>query len=311
MINIYKNDNNKLLKCETYSDNNWIEICSPNEKEIEEIVEEFKIPRDFLTDPLDPDEIARLEFDEEDFIVLLRIPVYDSRSKEAPFYTIPLGMIVIKNKLLITVCSRKSKLILDFIKGNVRNFNPAKRDKFVLQIFSKTIQLYIRYIKQLRLLAEKTEAEIHESMKNKELIRLFKLEKCLIQASASLKSNYRVLQKLQRTGLISFNEGELNLLEDVMIDTKQAIEMTDIYITILNEMMSFFSSLFSNNLNRVMKLLTAITIIITIPTLISSVYGMNVKLPFQDSPHAFIITLGISGVASILGIMVFIHRKWF
>lgn len=311
MINIYRDISGELQKCEGYHDDSWIEICSPSEEEIEKIVKKFEIPRDFLIDPLDLDEIARLEFDEEDFIVVLRIPVYDSRSKEAPFYTIPLGVIVIKNRLMITVCSRETKLILDFIKGNVRNFNPGNRDKFMLQIFSRAIQLYIRYIKQLRLLAEKTEAEIHESMKNRELIRLFKLEKCLIQASASLKSNYRVLQKLQRTGLVSLSEGELDLLEDVMIDAKQAIEMTDIYITILNEMMTFFSSLFSNNLNLVMKLLTAITIIIAIPTLISSVYGMNVKLPFQDSPHAFMITLGIGGLASLLGIILFFYRKWF
>jgi len=310
MIEIYKKIDKNLDKIEDFEDNSWVNIVHPSADEINSIIEKFGIPRDFLTDSLDIDEIARLEIDDDNFILLTRIPVLDIDDEGSHYQTIPLGIIILSNKLMMTVCSRENDLISDFIQQRIKNFDPADRGSSILQIFNRTNQLYIRYLKQLRHKANEIEEDIQRSMKNEELIEIFKLDKSLIQFEASLKSNNRMIQKLQRSKLFKMDESREDILEDVMIDIKQAIEMAEIYSTIMNEMMSFFSSLISNNLNVVMKFLTAVTIIIAIPTLVASIYGMNVNLPFQHSPHAFIITLLISALAAIMGIVLFIYRKW-
>ncbi|MBN2790407.1 MAG: magnesium transporter CorA family protein [Candidatus Delongbacteria bacterium] len=310
MIEIFKSSDTGLINIDTYEDNSWVNIVHPSKEEIDSIINKFDIPRDFLTDPLDIDEVARLEIDDDDFILLTRIPVLDIDSEGSHYQTIPLGIIILKDKLMITVCSRENDLINDFIQQRIKNFDTTDRGKSILQIFNRTNQLYIRYLKQLRHKAGEIEEDIQRSMKNEELVEIFKLDKSLIQFEASLKSNNRMIQKLQRSKLFKMDESKEDILEDVIIDIKQAIEMAEIYSTILNEMMNFFSSLISNNLNIVMRFLTAVTIIIAIPTLVASLYGMNVVLPFQQSPHAFVITLIISAVAAIMGIVLFVYRKW-
>lgn len=310
MIEIFKKINSKLEKIENFEDSSWVNIVHPSEEEITSIIEKFDIPRDFLTDSLDIDEVARLEIDDDNFILLTRIPILDIDDEGSHYKTIPLGIIILKNMLMMTVCSRENDLVSDFIKERVKNFDPADRGRSILQIFNRTNQLYIRYLKQLRNKAGEIEDDIHKSMKNEELIEIFKLDKSLIQFEASLKSNNRMIQKLQRSKLFQMDESKEDILEDVMIDIKQAIEMAEIYSTIMNEMMNFFSSLISNNLNIVMRFLTAVTIIIAIPTLVASLYGMNVSLPFQNAPHAFFITLIISAVAALMGIILFVYRKW-
>ncbi|MCK4979845.1 MAG: magnesium transporter CorA family protein [Candidatus Delongbacteria bacterium] len=310
MIEIFKKVNSNLEKIDAYEDSSWVNIVHPSEEEINTIIDKFDIPRDFITDSLDIDEVARLEIDDDNFILLTRIPVLDIDGEGSHYQTIPLGIIVLNNKLMITVCSRENDLVSDFIQQRIKNFDPAERGKSILQIFNRTNQLYIRYLKQLRHKAGEIEEDIQQSMKNEELVEIFKLDKSFIQFEASLKSNNRMIQKLQRSKLFKMDESKEDILEDVMIDIKQAIEMAEIYSVIMKEMMSFFSSLISNNLNVVMKFLTAVTIIIAIPTLVASIYGMNVSLPFQNAPHAFIITLVISAVAALMGIILFIYRKW-
>ena len=211
---------------------------------------------------------------------------------------------------MITVSPRDNDLIKDFANDRIKKFDPSDRPASILQIFNRTNQLYIKYLKQLRHKAGEIESEILESMNDKDLVQIFNLQKSLIHYTASLNSNNRMIQKLKRSRLFEIDEEKDDILEDITIDIKQAIEMAEIYGNILSEMMRFFSSVISNKLNIVMKFLAAITIIIAIPTLVSSIYGMNVPLPFQDFPHAFIITMGISAVSVILGVLIFIYRKW-
>lgn len=310
MINIFKKNGSVLESIDKYEDSSWVNIVHPSEEEISSIINEFDIPRDFITDSLDIDEVARLEIDDDNFILLTRIPVLDIDEEGSHYQTIPIGIIILSNRLMMTVCSRENDLLADFIQQRIKNFDPADRGKSILQIFNRTNQLYIRYLKQLRHKAGEIEEDIQKSMKNEELVEIFKLDKSLIQFEASLKSNNRMIQKLQRSKLFKMDESKEDILEDVIIDIKQAIEMAEIYSTIMNEMMNFFSSLISNNLNIVMRFLTAVTIIIAIPTLVASLYGMNVSLPFQNSPNAFIITLVISAIAAIMGILLFVYRKW-
>lgn len=309
MIRCYKHISNELQEIERPEKDCWINITAPDDQEIQEICTKYSIPADFLTDALDSDEIARLEFDEENFLIVSRIPVYDQDNQELPIYTVPLAVIVIPNEVMITVCAIESELLISLHDKKI-GFSPFLRDKSILQIFSRTIQLYIRYLKQIKTLISEIEKDLKRNMKNSELIRLFDLEKILIQFRASLNSNYRMLQKMQRSRIFKLNEKESDLLDDIMIDNVQAMETADIYSNILNEMMDFFSSLLSNNLNMVMKFLTAVTILISIPTLITSTFGMNVDLPFQHSVHAFLFVGGISAIAVIIGVFIFFYRKW-
>jgi len=309
MIKCYKKISNELTIVENPEKDCWLNITAPTELEISQICERYAIPSDFMTDSLDPDEIARLEFDEDNFLIISRIPVYDPANPELPLYTVPLAVIVIANEAILTVSSQENELLHGLTDSRL-GFTPYLRDKSILQIFSRTIQLYIRYLKQIKVMISETETHLKKNMKNTELIRLFDLEKILIQFRASLNSNYRMLQKMQRSRIFKLNEKESDLLDDIMIDNVQALETADIYSNILNEMMDFFSSLLSNNLNQVMKFLTAVTILISIPTLITSTFGMNVHLPFQDSPHAFLFVAEISAGAVLVGIFLFFYRKW-
>ncbi|MBU4486073.1 MAG: magnesium transporter CorA family protein [Candidatus Delongbacteria bacterium] len=310
MIEIFKNTDDKLVRIDDYEKDCWINLTHPSGEEINFLINKFDIPRDFLTDPLDIDEVARLEIDDDNYIALSRIPIHDMDEEGSSFTTIPMGIIVIKDSFMLTVASRENDLINDFINERIKKFNPSDRTTSILQIFNRTNQLYIKYLKQLRHKASEIESDILKTLNEKDLVQIFNLHKSLILFTASLNSNNRMIQKLKRSKLFVMNEEQDDILEDITIDIKQAIEMAEIYGNILGEMMRFFSSLISNNLNIVMKFLTAITIIIAIPTLVSSIYGMNVELPFQTSAHAFLITMGISVLAVFLGILIFIYRKW-
>ena len=311
MITIYKHTKDSLSKIDSIEENCWINVVEPTETDIAGLSKRFpNLPKDFFIDPLDIDEVSRLEFEEKDFIVIVRIPIVNKERNDLVIDTIPLGIIINVDHSIITICSQKNELLDSFINEKIRFFSTFNRDKFIIQIFNKISSMYIRFLKQIKRDSSIIEKEISDSMSNSELIKLFNLEKNLIHFRASLKSNYNVILKLQITGLFKFDKGGMDLLEDVLIDDKQALEMAEIYSNILNEMMDFFSSLIANNLNVVMKFLTGVTIIIAIPTLIASVYGMNVELPFQDSPYAFIITMGTAVIAAVVGILLFVYRKW-
>jgi len=310
MIEIFKNTDGKLVKINDYEKDCWVNIQHPSGEEINSVIEKFDIPRDFLTDPLDIDEVARLEIDGDNYILLSRIPIHEISDEGSEFTTLPLGIIVIKDTLMITISPRENDLIKDFVNERVKKFILTDRPASILQIFNRTNQLYIKYLKQLRHKADEIESDIIRTLNDKDLVQIFNLQKSLIQYTASLNSNNRMIQKLKRSRLFIIDEEKDDILEDITIDIKQAIEMADIYSNILSEMMRFFSSVISNNMNIVMKFLAAITIIIAIPTLVSSIYGMNIPLPFQQFPHSFLIVMGISFTAAFFVVLIFIFRKW-
>lgn len=311
MYEIYKTINGKIESINAFEKDCWINVVSPSPEEIDLLISKFDIPRDFIVDSLDPDEISRLEFDNENFLVIHKIPVFEEDDDEKPFTAIPVGIIVIFDKLIITVCRQHNKISHKIIKNKIKGMDTAKRDYFLLHFFNGTIFLFIKDIKIIRRISANIEDRLKESMKDEELIKLFNLEKILIKFLAALRSNHLMISKLQRTGLLKMTEEKMDLLEDVLIDNLQAIEMCEIYGKILNEMMDFFSSLFSNSLNSVMKFLTALTIIFAIPTLVASIYGMNVSLPFQNSQYAFYITIGAAVFSVIIGVIIFIKSKIF
>ena len=212
MIEIFKSNKTELIKLKEFENDCWINVISPTPEEIEFLINTFDIPRDFIVDSLDPDEISRLEFDNENFLVIHKIPAFEENDEDRPFTTVPVGMIVIFDKLIITVCKQQNKITKKFINNKIKGFNTAKRDHFILDFFNHTIFLYIKDLKIIRRISSTIEDRLKESMKDEELIKLFNLEKILIKFQASLRSNHLMISKLQRAGLIKMNEEKLDIL---------------------------------------------------------------------------------------------------
>ncbi|MFH1352534.1 MAG: magnesium transporter CorA family protein [bacterium] len=312
MIEFFRINESGFERIEECAGKCWVNIVEPSGEDIAAVASKFGIPDDFLTDSLDVNERARIETEDGCTIIIIRVSFLNDKGSNIPFSTLPFGIILPadKNKI-ITICRRKNKVMTDFIMGRVKNLQLKSNANFILKIFLRTTLLYLNDLKEINELTANIEDELHESIKNKELIKLLNLEKSLVYFTTSLKSNDLMMVKLQRVKSVSLTEEESDMLEDIIIDNRQAIEMADIYSNILSGMMDAFASVISNNLNIVMKFLTSISIILMIPTLIASLYGMNVKLPFQQSPYAFGITIVLSLALSLGGILFFINRKWF
>ncbi|NOZ63830.1 MAG: magnesium transporter CorA family protein, partial [Caldiserica bacterium] len=219
--------------------------------------------------------------------------------------------IIIKDEVIVTISNQENEVASYFLRKQIRGFFTQKRSRFVLQMFRFTALAYLNHLKVINRRTSSVETELHKSLRNEELIKLLNLEKGLVYFTTSLRGNEIMMERLQRMNILPMYEEDKELLEDVIIENRQAIDMANIYSNILSSMMDAFASVISNNLNIVMKFLTSITIILMLPTLVASIYGMNIKLPFQDSPHAFLITMVISFALSFAGIIAFIRRKWF
>ncbi len=311
MIEIFKKIDGQLKKLDQFQPESWINVSNPTIEEIDLVSNRLKIPRDFITDPLDPDEPSRIEIEDNIKLIILRIPLRNYANEDIPFVTIPIGIILTQH-CIITVC-RHSDTVWDLLSHKIisRDFSAENRKVLIFRIFHKTITLYLRYLKEINQKIQLVEDLFHETMRNEEIIKLLNLEKSLVYFSTSLKSNELVIEKILRISILPLTEDDRDEIEDIIIDNKQALEMSNIYSSILRDMMDAFASVISNNLNVVMKTLTSITIILMIPTLVSSFYGMNVDLPLQHSEHAFEFTLLLSFLLTTIGIIIFAKRKLF
>lgn len=334
----------------------WINLVNPTPEELAQVASHTIISRELLEYPLDEEESSRIETEEGQVLIIIKIPVV----RDKTFDTLPLG-IIITDELVATVCLEDNELINEFERSRLRTFYTYKKTRFLLQILYKTAALYLRYLKQIDKKSDEIERRLHQSMKNEELISLLGLQKSLVYFTTSLKANEIVMEKLLRsqlgwdphTGapapgwsgwqalsfsteargeasdwrrecepdrvqvemaqsqLIKMYEEDRELLEDVIIENRQAIDMGDIYTRILTETMDAFASVISNNLNIVMKFLTAVTIVLAIPTMVASFYGMNVPLPGQQAPWAFSAVVGASFLLTLGTVMVFVKRRMF
>lgn len=310
MINILKSTDKGLVKVGKFDKDVWIHVTNPPLFELERLAMELDIPSDFLMDSLDIDERARIEVERKFTLVLIRIPRFDKSNADVPFTTLPLGIIYTKD-FILTICLEKTDAILDVSNSGVRDFIGENRGLFILHVVRKTALLYLKYLKEINKKTDTLERELHKSMRNEELIKLLNIEKSLVLFTTSLKSNEIMMERLQKMDILKGNPEYIDLLEDIIIDNRQAIEMANIYSNILSGMMDAFASLIQNNMNIVIKFLTAVTIILTVPTIIVGAYGMNVRLPFQNSQHAFFIIFCISLGLTILSTILFIKRRWF
>nr|WP_320161888.1 magnesium transporter CorA family protein [uncultured Methanoregula sp.] len=288
----------------------WIRLTSPTEAELTHVAETCHLPPDFLKAALDEEERPRIDADDGVVLVVLDVPIITDNEGIRTLSTLPLG-IIIAETMVVTVCSSHTPILDDFIAGKVRHFHTTKKTRFLFQIFYRNASSYLQHLRQIERTISRIEVELHRSMKNEELFRMMELEKSLIYFSTSLKSNEAVLERILRTKPLKMYDDDAEFLEDVIIENKQAMEMSQIYLHILNGMTGAFATIISNNLNIVMKFLASITIIIAIPTMIASFYGMNVEdLPLSKVPLAFEVIFGISVVCSVI-LGLFMWRKKF
>jgi magnesium transporter len=305
------NEDRKIEKINEITKGCWINMISPSEDEINLVANKLNIPMDYIKDALDDEERSRIEREDNSVLIIVDFPYITHDDAGLPIYeTIPIGM-VITDECFITVSLKETPILGDFYNNKIKGFFTNKKTRFSLQILFSIATYYLRYLKQINKKTDEIERGLHQSMKNKELYALLALEKSLVYFTTSLKSNKIVLEKLLRLSHLKMYDEDKELLEDVIIETQQAIEMGEIYSSILSGMMDAFASVISNNLNIVMKFLTSITIILALPTMIASFFGMNVELPFQHNSYAFSIILLIVLLLSCVTIFIFWKKKLF
>ncbi len=310
MLTFYKRSDNGIVPLPKQVSGCWIRCVDPTSEEIERLTK-LGIPQDFVTYSLDVDERPRIEREDDGTrLIILRIPMEFNEDADLPFNTVPMGIITTDN-YIVTVCKFDTDLLNDFINGRSRNFSTGKRNRMLLLILLRTAARYLDYLRQINKNVDQLEDQLTLSMRNKELLELLKYQKCLVYFTTALKANQLILEHLNKTHTFRAFEEDEDLLEDVITENQQAIEMTAISNDILSSMMDAFASIISNNLNVVMKFLASITIVLSIPTIVTSFFGMNVNLPFAAHPLAFLFVIGIFVGICLLVIYIFIRRDWF
>ena len=301
MIKIYNTDveTNKTAEEEKIKKGCWINMVSPSEKEIKRVCDETKISDDFIRYALDYEEKARIDTDDDGTILfIIDVPLLEKNQDSEIYTTMPVGLIVVRDDYFITVSLKKNRIISELERQVNKKITTYKKSRFIFQFFYENASVYLRLLKQINKETEVAENILKKTQKNRELLKLLNLEKSLVYFTTSLKSNEIVMEKTLRGKIIKLYEEDEELLEDSIIENKQAIEMSKIYSDILNGTMDAYASIISNNLNGVMKMLTSITIILAIPTLIASLWGMNVPVPLQNNTWGFPILIGASIVVT-------------
>lgn len=295
MIKYFKSKEKcKTERIEAFEKGCWIDLVNPTDDEVEDVSALTGIPDEMLKAALDEEETARFERDEGNMLVLLDTPIITDTDDGDAYETIPLALIT-NDKCIVTVSLRGNPVLGDFIASRI-DIDTSNETTFLLRFLMGNAKRFLFNLRQIDKKSLRVQAELHRSMKNKELIQLLALENSLVYFSTSLSANLGVYNKLERLPSVAGVEDNKDLYDDIVIETRQAVEMCNIYRDILSGTMDAYASVISNNLNIVMKLLTVITMIISVPTLIASLWGMNVDVPFEGLPYGFWIVIGISVV---------------
>ncbi len=292
MINFYKTSDDGLVEIDDIDNGCWVSVIAPTPEEIEHIIDDFGLDAGFVRSSLDEEESSRIESEDDQTLIIVDYAVAENDSRNAiSYYTMPMG-IILTPSCVFTISLRDNIIIREMYGGQIRNLRTQLKTQFLLTILLRIAMKFLAYLKQIDKLTNLTEKQMQRSMKNKELIQMLDLQKSLVYFSTSLKSNEVTLEKILRGRIIKLYEDDQDLLEDVLTEIKQAIEMAGIYTSILSGMTDTFASVISNNLNIVMKRLTIITILMAIPTIVFSFYGMNVvDLPVPTSWFAVAISI--------------------
>lgn len=275
MIKFYKTFENKISEINSPAVGCWVSVTDPTPQEIKELIDDYGLDSGFVKSSLDDEETSRIEREDNQTLIIVDSPVSEvDDEKTLLFYTIPIGIIITED-YVFTISVKASRIIEEATGGIIKNLSTNLKTRFVLQLLLRIITLFLIYLKQIDKISSRAEQELHDAMKNKLIMQLLELEKSLVYFSTSLKANEVTIEKIYRGRVIKLYDEDQDLLEDVLIEIKQAIDMSNIYSSILSSMMEAFSSVISNNLNLVMWRLTVITVIMAIPTMVYSFYGMN------------------------------------
>ena len=305
MIAYYKTVNGRVRQQEDFEEGCWINVVNPDEREINSLIHQFSLEQDFIRAALDEEESSRIEAEDGNTLIILDAPVAERQDDEIAYYTLPLG-ILLTSSCVITVSLRENAILSEFAEGVVKGVQTNLKTQFVLRLMLRVAQRFLQFLKQIDKLSSSLEKQLRKSMKNKELINLLDVEKSLVYFSTSLKADETTLEKLMRGKYIKLYEDDQDLLEDVLIEIKQSIEMSSIYLNILSGTMDAFASVISNNLNIVMKALASVTIVISVPNIIAGFYGMNVEgLPLTQF---FWFPVLLSGIV-MAAVAFFLHKR--
>ncbi len=309
MVNYYKTVNGRIEQIKTYEPGCWVNCVAPEDDEINSLLDFFNIPPELLRSALDEEESAHIDREDDTTLIIIDVPVVEKILGNITYSTMPIG-IMITDENVITVSLRENTILTEFAEGVVRNVVTNYKTHFVLHIMLRMATKYLQYLKQIDKISNRIERNLRRSAKNKELEQLLDVEKSLVYFSSSLKSDEITLEKIMRGRYIKLYEEDQDLLEDVLIEIKQAVDMTATYLNILNGTMDVFASIISNNLNVVMKIQASLTLLVSVPTVISGIYGMNIigGLPF-DSLWWFPIV--ISAVLMIIMYIILKRRDMF
>ena len=312
MIQYFKNSNQQTIEITRPEAGVWVNVSPPlKQEEFSELSAGLEIPIDFLTDSLDIDERSRFEEDDNVKLIVIKTPTENNSFNESDAYyiTIPICIILTHNQI-VTVNSFDNPAIKKFL-NTFPNRNPDRRTMMVLKIFEKIVQNFMDHLKEINQRRNIYEQKLYDANRNEHLLELMRIQKSLVYFVTALRSNELLFIKLQRTGFLPLTEDEKEYLDDLIVDNSQALEMANIYSNILSSTLDAFAGIIANNQNEVLKRLSVITITLTLPVLVASIYGMNVPIPFQHSPNAFWIPIILSLVISLVIGWFFLRRKLF
>ena len=314
MMTIYRWENGGLRETPEFASSCWINLVEPSTTELEAVLSHSNVPRDFLTDPLDAGERPRFDWDDEASLLIVHVPMVDPDPDEdaVPYRTVPLGIILYKQSV-VTVCSARTPVTAAFLDQIRRVCPPSDIYRFAFRLLWHAGVLFLRYINEIHSRTTAIEDELHESISNEALLKLFQIEKVFVYFTTSLKADTIALARANTARQLTLSEDDRDQLEDALVEFQQALETATIHANILNGTLDTFASLINNNLNNVMKYLTVVTIFLAVPTLVTSAYGMNIKLPFVSGEGTLSVFWGIVAIsavaAGIIGLVLFILSK--
>ncbi len=312
MLTIYQWVNGSLREVVTPDGPCWVNLADPTSEEILRVQTLTGVTREFLSDPLDRDERPRLDVDDDGTVlIVVHVPYHEPNENLHPFNTLPLGVVHTANAV-ITVCNRPTPIAASFLDQIRRVCPPEQKFRFTFHLLWHAAILYLRYLRDIRQRADLVEQELHETISNEGLIRLLNIEKSLVYFTTSLKADDILLSRIRTTRQLDIDEDDLDVLEDVRVEYQQALEMASIHSNILTGTLDAFASIISNNLNNVMKFLTSMTIVLTVPMLLASVFGMNTWLPFAKSgPFGFLAIVGVALLLVAVTVIFFSRKRFF
>ena len=307
-MHTYWNFNKGIRQIESWEPGCWIQVTCPVEDDVRYLIEELNIPDYFIEDISDTDERARYDYDEGWLMIILRIPHLKTVTSRSPYTTVPLGILIKENKI-ITICNQETKMMLDFISHQMKRAEGfIDATDLVFRLFLSASVWYLKYLKQVNGLIEKAKRNLDHNIDNKDLTSLSRLQDSLTYFATSIRGNETLLSKLKFR--LPVDDLDADLIEDVNIEMNQAREMTQIYANILDSTMDTYANLINNNMNRVMRLLTSLNMIIMLPTLVASLFGMNLVNGMESSSWGFIVAIAISVLITVIGWVYFKKRQW-